>query len=456
MMLSRTLLVGLGLALGCFPSRNASQERPVVVMVSVDGLAARYLDDPMAPMPTLRRLAQEGARASGMIMAFPSQTRPGHVSLMTGTWPRRHGIVGNVYMDRRTKQRIDYRDTDAAELVRAQTIHDAAHEAGLVTAAVNWPGTRGSPALDWNLPPTRGEHPFAMMTPGLRDQLESAGIPVGDFADWRRNVSQDGAMLDSGFARVARHILTSARPNLLLVHFVMADAVQHAYGPESEEAYRALGNLDNHIREIWEALQEPSFRGNATLFVVADHGFASRDKVIQPNVILRQEGLITTNDEGEIVDRKVFLVDLGGAAAVYIFEQERRDEYIALVREKLGSLEGLDRLIGPEEFAELGLPDLADNPYQADLLLAAKPGYSFSTAASGSEAVVPRRRSRGRHGHLPTQPLLHATFVAAGAHIRPGTRLETIYAVDVAPTIAAILGVELPGSSGRVLTEILR
>lgn len=178
--------------------------------------------------------------------------------------------------------------------------------------------------------------------------------------------------------------------------------------------------------------------------------------MIQPNVILRQEGLITTNGEGEIVDRKVFLVDLGGAAAVYIFEQERHDEYIALVREKLGSLEGLDRLIGPEEFAELGLPDLADNPYQADLLLAAKPGYSFSTAASGSEAVVPRRRSRGRHGHLPTQHLLHATFVAAGAHIRPGTRLETIYAVDVAPTIAAILGVELPGSSGRVLTEILR
>ncbi len=39
---------------------------------------------------------------------------------------------------------------------------------------------------------------------------------------------------------------------------------------------------------------------------------------------------------------------------------------------------------------------------------------------------------------------------------RPGTRVETIYAVDVAPTIVAILGLELPEASGRVLTEILR
>ena len=147
----------------------------------------------MAPMPTLQRLAREGARASGMITSFPCVTRPGHVSLMTGTWPRQHGIVGSTYIDRATQQLIDYRNTDAAELVRVQTIHDAAHEAGLVTATVNWPGTRGSASLDRNLPPTRGEQPFAKMTPGLSAELESEGISIGHFADWRRSGRQHGA-----------------------------------------------------------------------------------------------------------------------------------------------------------------------------------------------------------------------------------------------------------------------
>ena len=457
-MFSRISLVGLGLTLtlSAFSLEAAAEER-FVVLLSVDGLAARYLDDPIASMPTLQRLAREGARANAMITSFPSLTRPAHVSLMTGTWPRLHGIVGNTYIDRSAQERVDYRDTDAAELVRARTIQDAAHEAGLVTAAVNWPGTRGSVALDWNLPPTRGPSPFDKMTPALADELASAGIRIGHFADWLRNSLQHGAMLDAGFSRVSRYIIKEHEPNLFLVHFKVADTMQHRFGPESEEAYWALSNVDNRIRDIWEALQEPPFRGQSSLFVVSDHGFAPVDKVIRPNVILRREGLISTDADGEVVDRKVW-VNGGTAAGVYIFDDARYDELVAFVRETFGSLEGVDRIVGPEEFHRVGLPEPAENPYQADLVLNASPGYRFIDSYSGSDVVVPVSESgaHGYHGQLPTHPLMHATFVAIGAHIRPGARLETVHAVDVAPTIAAILGVELPNASGRVLTEILR
>ena len=105
-----------------------------------------------------------------------------------------------------------------------------------------------------------------------------------------------------------------------------------------------------------------------------------------------------------------------------------------------------------------GFPTRKIIPYQADMVLNALPGYMFTSAATGNDVVVPVSESgmQGHHGQLPTHPLMHATFVAVGAHIRPGTRIETIDAVDVAPTIAAILGLELPEASGRVLTEILR
>src|SRR5882672_9857166 len=63
-----------------------------VILVSVDGLAAFYLEEPQADMPTLRRLAQEGARAR-VRTVFPSMTWPAHTTIVTGVAPARHGVL---------------------------------------------------------------------------------------------------------------------------------------------------------------------------------------------------------------------------------------------------------------------------------------------------------------------------------------------------------------------------
>src|SRR6266446_7070234 len=67
----------------------------VVVMISVDGLGAYYLDDPKAEMPTIRALAAAGARATRMKPSTPTVTWPNHTTLVTGVSPARHGVVGN-------------------------------------------------------------------------------------------------------------------------------------------------------------------------------------------------------------------------------------------------------------------------------------------------------------------------------------------------------------------------
>src|SRR2546423_8208843 len=71
-----------------------------VVLVSVDGLASFYLNDPQADLPTLRRLAREGARADGLACPFPTVTWPNHTTLVTGVPPVKHGVVGHSYLDR--------------------------------------------------------------------------------------------------------------------------------------------------------------------------------------------------------------------------------------------------------------------------------------------------------------------------------------------------------------------
>ena len=45
--------------------------------------------------------------------------------------------------------------------------------------------------------------------------------------------------------------------------------------------------------------------------------------------------------------------------------------------------------------------------------------------------------------------------MAWGSGIKPGVRLGTISNLDVAPTIAALLGIELTNATGHPLTRIL-
>jgi arylsulfatase A-like enzyme len=46
-------------------------------------------------------------------------------------------------------------------------------------------------------------------------------------------------------------------------------------------------------------------------------------------------------------------------------------------------------------------------------------------------------------------------FIAAGRGIKKGVTLEVFDSIDVAPTAARLLGVELPNVDGKVLSEIL-
>jgi predicted AlkP superfamily pyrophosphatase or phosphodiesterase len=63
--------------------------------------------------------------------------------------------------------------------------------------------------------------------------------------------------------------------------------------------------------------------------------------------------------------------------------------------------------------------------------------------------------SLGTHGYISTEPDIRALFIAAGRGIKPGVTLETVNNVDIAPTAARLLGVQLKGVEGRVLQEVL-
>lgn len=159
--MNRPPLLALLSALFCFlilPVSGSAEEPHddhCVVLVSIDGLAGFYLDDPKAELPTIRKLAADGVRADGMVCSFPTVTWPNHTTLVTGTEPGRHGVIGNNYLDRRSGEKIPLIPDplfDKEQIVRTPTVYDVAHRAGLVTAGIIWPASRNARTLDWTVP----------------------------------------------------------------------------------------------------------------------------------------------------------------------------------------------------------------------------------------------------------------------------------------------------------------
>src|SRR5690242_5197543 len=64
----------------------------IVVLMSIDGLANFYMNDPLAEMPTIHKLASKGAKAASMKASNPTVTWPNHTTLVTGVSPAKHGV----------------------------------------------------------------------------------------------------------------------------------------------------------------------------------------------------------------------------------------------------------------------------------------------------------------------------------------------------------------------------
>lgn len=125
------------------------------------------------------------------------------------------------------------------------------------------------------------------------------------------------------------------------------------------------------------------------------------------------------------------------------------------MKQALTGVEGINRIFEPDEYATLGLPRPEANDQMGVLFLTAKDGYAF-TAAVGDEIVIDATEGGlGAHGYVASDADLTSLFIASGRGIKAGIVLDRIDAIDVAPTAARLLGVELKDVEGRALTEIL-
>jgi arylsulfatase A-like enzyme len=210
--------------------------------------------------------------------------------------------------------------------------------------------------------------------------------------------------------------------------------------------------MDALLGRLLDTLAEGGRLDTTTLMVFGDHGFVNVDTRHHLNQVLREEKLLEVNGRGEITSRRAWAAGNGGAAHVYVLDGAPRTT-VARLAERFGALPGVD-VIGAERFPALGLPAPSPGSMQGDLMLAADDGV-FLTGHATEEAAAGAPVYLAAHGHSPDLPLMGAALIMAGPGVRAGGRLDTVSMLDLAPTAARLLGVDLPGAERGPLVEAL-
>ena len=291
--------------------------------------------------------------------------------------------------------------------------------------------------------------------PRLRQELVATGV-LKDETDAAFG-GLNGTEHDEVWTKAACLVIQRRKPHLLLLHLLNTDSVHHRYGPQSPSSYRALGLADGYVGQVLDALETAGIRSNTTVFVTADHGFARAANVLQPNVLLRKAGLLELDANNHISKARAQMVPEGGTGMIYLANPETREAVRQKALELFSGKEGIAQIIQPSGFAAIGLPSPEKNRAMADLVLAASDGYAISGSATGDEFMVPVGPliNHGYHGYLAGNPKMNAAFVVAGRGIKRGAKIGAVDNIDVAPTMAHLLGQKLGTADGKILTEIL-
>jgi predicted AlkP superfamily pyrophosphatase or phosphodiesterase len=429
------------LGLSCVAQQRRSSESPnKVVVISLDAFGAESLHDPRLPAPTLHSLMQNGAYAASMRPINPTVTWPNHTAMVTGVNASKHHVVVNgliVNQRTNTPPKIDA-NAPKSSLVAVPTVYDAAHKAGMTTAEVDWVAVMKADGITWRFaekPDPDGSIERELIDQGAvsREDLEQFGKPS---QAWRDRV----------YTKAAIDIIQKHHPDLLLLHLLALDGIEHKTGFGNDSGRNTIAFLDDRVKDVIEAVRQGGDLEHTTFLIVSDHGQQSVFKHVNGNALLREAGL-----QGPSVDNPAFCIPEGGFALIY--QKHATPESTNSLKRAFAGKAGVRAVLSPAEAAKDGWPTPSSTDQGPDLLVYADNGFAFG--GDDSSQVITETKEIGAHGYPNTEPLMKSIFIASGAGIAKKGEIAEFDNIDVAPTIAKLLNLHLKDIDGKALDQIL-
>ncbi|XP_027142507.1 LOW QUALITY PROTEIN: venom phosphodiesterase 1 [Larimichthys crocea] len=238
------------------PSCPAGFKKQPLLLISLDGLRAEYLQTWSALIPVLDKLRTCGTSAPYMQAAFPSKTFPNHYTIVTGLYPRVQRLIDNVMYDPvfDASSSVQFREKINLPVYLGQPIWHTARYQGLKSGTFFWPGS--DVKINGSYPniyePYNGKVPFEERVFTVLKWLQ---LPDNE------------------------------RPDFYTLYLEEPDKSGHSYGPVSGGLIKAIQGVDNIMGQLMNGLKQIGLHRCLNIIILADHGMeetsCDRKEVLQ-------------------------------------------------------------------------------------------------------------------------------------------------------------------------------
>ena len=492
----------------------------LVLLIAVDQLRFDYLTRFRGEFTHgLERLLTDGAVfTNAHLDHYPTVTAVGHATMLTGATPAVSGIIGNDWFDRELGSHVTSVSDPATQTVGGTPGAGSSPHRLLVSTvgdelkATSLPGGERPRVFGLSLKDRSAILPSGHRADGAfwydtatgnfvtstwyGEALPSwvaefnAARPVDAFAGrvWEFAGGPDGkgrmlpaepgralysAVYGSPFgndllADLAKRALAAERlgqrgvTDLLSVSFSSNDSVGHTFGPDSPEVHDITVRTDAAIGRLLAEVDERVGLDRTLVILTADHGVSPLPEALaearMPGGRMTGEtlfGPIQAALANRFGEGKWILATAGSSPYL---------NHALMAEKKLNAVEV--RRVAAE--AAAGVPHVA-RVYTRDQILRGDVPLdtigrrilrSYRPDRSGDlEIILDPYWIRSGSGTTHGSPYVydaHVPLVFMGPGIRAGQYHETAAVNDIAPTVATLIGVEIPGGSdGRMLAEML-
>ncbi|XP_060609360.2 ectonucleotide pyrophosphatase/phosphodiesterase family member 3 [Anolis sagrei] len=218
-------------------------DRSPLILFSMDGFRAEYLETWSALLPNIEKLKKCGTYTKYMRAAYPTKTFTNHYTIVTGLYPESHGIIDNNMYDVNLNQNFSLSGTAKSNPAwwSGQPIWHTAMYQGLKAATYFWPGSDVK----------------------INETFPNIYMVYNGSVAFEARVSELLRWLDRP---------KSERPDFYTLYIEEPDKAGHSYGPVSGGTIKALQLADQTLGMLMEGLKQRNLHNCVNLIVLADHG----------------------------------------------------------------------------------------------------------------------------------------------------------------------------------------
>lgn len=349
------------------------------IVIDIVGLEQQHLDSGL--VPNIARLAGSG-EAAPMEPVFPAVTCTVQASLLSGKYPRDHGIVANGLYDRDTYS-VSFWEQPSS-LVKSPRAWDAN---GAKTAALFWQNTMYANSDIVVTPrPIHLDGKMVMWCysrpPGYYEKLKEK---LGEFdlaSYWGPLAS---AKSSEWIAGAAEYTLEHERPGALFVYIPHVDYTAQRLGKGAQQVRDDIKKADEIVGRLADKAAKMGIIDQTQFTIVSEYGFNDVQGATPLNLVLRDAGLLSVrNIQGkEYLDfeySKAFAMVDHQIAHVYV-----KDGFEHHARKALEAAAGVDRVLDGEGKKKLAI----DHGRSGELVAIAEQDKWFSYYWWHDEAKAP-------------------------------------------------------------------